>query len=490
MLSSMLVAIDTTIANVALPHIQATVGASQEQIVWVLTSYLIASAIATPLSGWVATRFGRKRVMTSSIAGFVLASLLCGLSNSLPLLVIARAIQGVSGAGLVPLSQAALLDNTPPAQHPRAMAIFGLGAMFGPLIGPTLGGYLTDALSWRWVFFVNLPLGLLALLGLMTFMGETKDPHPTRFDVFGFATVSIALAAFQLVLDRGQQLDWFDSKEVVLEAVVLVVAGYYAVVHMFTGRDTFIRPELFGDRNFALGCVLSAIVGVVAFATLPMITVMIQQLLGYTAFQTGLISAPRGIGTIISMFTVSQLVGKIDTRYFLIAGLSLLSLGQAMYTQIDLEVSQRALVVAGLVQGCGAGLLFVPLSTIVFATLAPRFRNEGAAIYALTRNIGASLGISYLQSSIIKNGARAHSRLVEWIRPDNPVLAARQPDFDFQSPAALAQNNGLVTRQAMMLSYIDMFWFVAVLACIMIPMVIMMRTPRRQAEPVELPMFD
>jgi DHA2 family multidrug resistance protein len=490
MLAATMVAVDTTIANVALPHMQASMSASSEEIVWVLTSYLVAAAIATPLSGWLASRFGRKQVMLMSIGGFTVASLFCGIANSLGMLVIARMVQGICGAGLVPLSQATLLDIYPPEKHGKAMAVFGLGSMLGPILGPTLGGYLTDAAGWRWVFFINLPFGLLSFAGMWFFQIQGKHETPGRFDIFGFATISIAVASFQLMLDRGQQLDWFDSTEVCLEAACFLLFAYLAVVHMFTARNTFIKPRLFADRNFAMGCVLSATIGVVAFATIPIITVMMQQLLGYTALRTGLVGAPRGIGTVLSMLVVSRLIGRIDARHFLWSGLALTAVGQFMYARINLFVDQETLVWAGLIQGLGSGLMFVPLSTIVFSTLPGELRNEGASMYNLTRNMGASLGISFLQREFIDGAATNHSRLVESVRPDAPGVQFGLPNFDFGSDAALAQINGMITRQAAMLSYIEVFYLLGIISVVMLPTILLMRGQRKHEPSEPILMLD
>ncbi len=478
MLATMAVAVDTTIANVALPQIQAGMSASREQVVWVLTSYLIASAIATPLSGWLASRYGRKMVMVASAAGFTIASAGCGLANSLTMLVVARFLQGACGAGLIPLSQAMLIDINPPERLGRAMAIYGVGTMFGPLIGPTLGGWLTDSFSWRWVFFVNLPLGVLSVTGMMLFMRNRREVAPARFDRFGFISLSVFLAALQLMLDRGQQLDWFDSTEVRIEAAVMALAGYQTMVHMFTTPDGFIRPRMFRDRNFGVGCMLSAAIGIISFAAIPMVTVMMEQLLGYSAMQTGMVSSPRGIGTLVSMMVVGRMIGRFDTRVFLIMGLTLTTIGLGMLAHLNLMTGQSSLLIAGAFQGLGSGLMMVPLSSMVFATLAPGYRNEGAALYALTRNIGASLGISYLQTVTFHNTAHVQARLVEAVRPDNPMLGFAMPALDFASPERLAMMSGAIMRQALMVAYSDSFWLLSLVAVAMMPVALLMRPPR------------
>lgn len=490
MLASTMVAIDITIANVALPHMQSSLSASQDQIMWVLTSYIIASAIATPLSGWLAGRFGRKRVMVVSVGGFTIASALCGAANDLNTIVLARVLQGACGAGLVPLSQAILLDINPPENHAKAMAVFALGSMAGPLLGPTLGGWLTDTFSWRWVFFINLPFGILAFLGMIAFLFESRDKAPSRFDLFGFMTVSIALGAFQLMLDRGEHLDWFDSTEIWIYAVILGLAIWLGAVHIFTARDTFIRPQLFKDRNFAIGCLLSMLIGVVAFATIPMIVVMTQTLLGYTAFHTGLIGVPRAIGTLVAMVAVTRLVNVMDTRALLMAGLAITGLGMLMYSQMDLYVDERALIAAGFVQGFGGGLMFVPLSVIVFSTLPGPLRNEGAAMYSLTRNIGNALGISLLHRELIHYTAGSRAHLVEGVRPDNPNLQYAMPNFDFNSAEAMARMNQEITSQAAMVGNVRIYWLVFIISMLMLPLILFMSPGRKTKVPDDLPVME
>lgn len=488
MLASTMVAVDITIANVALPHMQSSLQASADQVVWVLTSYLIAAAIATPLSGWLAGRFGRKRIMILSVAGFTLASALCGAANGLTMIVLARALQGACGAALIPLSQALLLDINPPERLPRAMAIFSLGSMFGPIIGPTLGGWLTDALSWRWVFFINVPFGVLALAGLFAVMPEKRDAGIGRFDMFGFATVSIALASFQLLIDRGESQDWFESGEIQIYAVILALSAYLGVVHIMTARDTFLRPELFKDRNFAIGCLMRTLLGVVIFATIPLIVVMTQSLLGYSALRTGLVGVPRALGTIAAMLLAVRLVGKVDIRAMLFSGLAISAVSMFLYARIDLYLDQTSLLVIGFIQGLAGGFVFMPLSVMVFATLSDRLRNEGAAMYALTGNIGNAVGISLLQRELVHYTATSRAHLVDGVRPDNPMVQFGMPDFDFGSIEGLARMNGEIGRQAAMVGNVEVYRLIFLITMIMLPLVFLMRTGRgpAKAEPLAI----
>lgn len=477
--ASTMVAVDMTIANVALPHMQSTMSASTDQITWVLTSYLIAGAIATPLSGWLAQRCGRKLVLVASVAGFSMASALCGAANSLAMIVFARMLQGASGAAIIPLAQAILLDINPPEDHTKAMAQFSLGSMAGPIIGPTLGGWLTDSLSWRWVFFINVPFGVLGFVTLLAFLPEHREARPGRFDMFGFAAVSVALAAFQLMIDRGEQLDWFESAEIRIYATICGLAAFMALVHMITVRDPFIRPELFKDRNFTIGNLFGVLLGVAIFATVPAIVVMMQTLLGYTAFRTGMIGMPRAIGTIVAMLIVTRLANRVDIRAILIGGMTISGVGMLMYARISLLVDQDWLLLAGLIQGIGGGLTFVPLSVLVYNTLPRELRNEGAAMYALLRNMGNAIGISYLQSKLIHFTAMSHALLVENIRPGRPELQFGRPDFDPSSTEMLARMEGEISRQASMVGNIELYKLVFVLIVAMLPMILMMRTGAR-----------
>ena len=490
MLASTMVAVDITIANVALPHMQSSLSASSDQIIWVLTSYLIAGAIATPLSGWLASRFGRKLVMAASVAGFTVASALCGAAQDLTGIVLARALQGACGAALIPLSQAILLDINPPERIGRAMAIFALGSMAGPIIGPSLGGWLTDTLSWRWVFFINLPFGVLSFLGMLVYMPETERNRTTRFDLFGFLAASAALASLQLMLDRGEHLDWFDSVEIQVYAVILGTAVYLSAVHIFTARDTFLRPELFRDRNFAVGSILRTLLGVAVFATVPLIVVMTQTLLDYSAFRTGMVGMPRALGTIVSTLAIARLVGRIDSRWILFAGLAISAASMVMYAQMDLYVDQDALLWAGFVQGIGGGLVFMPLTVMVFATLPDKLRNEGAAMFALTGNIGNAIGLSLISRELIHSTAASRAHLVEGVRPDNPAIVYAMPDFDPSAAETLARLNAEIARQASMVGNIEIYHFIFILSLAMMPLILLLRRPAKAARHDALPAME
>src|SRR5579871_362450 len=410
MLASIMQALDNTIANVALPHMQGSLGATQDQMTWVLTSYIIAAAIMTPLSGWLASRFGRKLVFQISIVGFTIASALCGIAQSLPEIVLARLLQGLCGAALIPLSQAILLDINTPQTHAKAMAIWVMGVTVGPILGPALGGWLTDNYNWRWVFYINVPFGVLSFLGLLTFLRETPR-RKLRFDFFGFVSLSLAIGALQLMLDRGQLKDWFGSTEICIYAIVAATAFYLFMVHSLTSREPFISPSLFKDRNFLTGNIFIFVVGLVLFATLALMPPLLQELMGYPVVTTGLVTAPRGIGTFVAMFLYSRVSSRLDTRLIIAAGFGLTAFSLWQMTHFDLQMGSSLIVWSGVVQGVGTGLVFVPLATITFATLMPQFRNEGTAVFSLLRNLGSSIGISAVETLLVRNTQTLHASL-------------------------------------------------------------------------------
>jgi len=471
--------LDTTIANVALPHIQGSVSASADEISWVLTSYIVAAAICTPLTGWFAGRFGRRRLMIWSVVGFTIASALCGISSSLGEIVGFRLLQGVFGAALVPMSQAILLDINPPEKHGPAMSVWAMGAVLGPIIGPALGGWLTDDFSWRWVFFINLPIGAIAFFGLTLFLSETKAAARTKLDLFGFAMLALAIGSLQLMLDRGQTKDWFGSTEICIEAGSTLLFAYLFVTHTLTAKKPFIDLGLFADRNFTLGCVFGFMLGVLVFSVLALLPPMLENLMGYPVVLTGLVTAPRGFGSFISMTLAGVLIKRFDARLLILIGFALAALSMYMMAGFSLGMGENLMVTSGFVSGLGTGLIFVPLSTIAFGTLSTRYRNEGAAMFTLIRNIGSAIGISVLQVMTIRNSATVHSRLVEGIRPDNPVLAQSSPGFDFDLPVMVARMNASITRQASMVSYIDSFWFLFVVTLAVIPLLLLLRKPSK-----------
>jgi len=484
MLATIMQTLDSTIANVALPHMQGTLSASQDQIAWVLTAYIVAAAIATPLTGWMVDRFGQKNIFLASIAGFTVASMLCGMSNTLAEIVAARLLQGVFGAALVPLSQLVLLDINPREKQGSAMAIWGVGVMVGPILGPTLGGWLTDSYNWRWVFFINVPIGLLASYGMWRYIRPVPGPRRQRFDVFGFATLSLGIGALQLLLDRGQQNDWFSSTETWIEMIALIVMNTYFVAHtLMTPADkSFVDFRLFKNQNFVTGMMFIFIVGLVLYATRALIPTMLEALLDYPVATTGLVTAPSGVGTMLTMLIVGRLIGKIDLRLMLFAGFTATAVSLWQMAHYSLDLSQGDIIWPGVIQGIGMGLVFVPLSAATFATLSPEMRAQGTALFSLVRNIGSSIGISLVQTLLVRNTVIAHASLTERITYSNPAWhnPAVAKAYDLSTLGGAAFLDGSVTQQAAMIAYIDDFWLMLYLTLAVTPLLLLIRPPRRQ----------
>lgn len=482
MLATIMQTLDSTIANVALPHMQGSLSASQDQITWVLTSYIVAAAIATPATGWLSDRFGRKTLFLAAVVGFTIASALCGISGSLVEIVLARLLQGVFGAALVPLSQATLLDINPRERQGQAMAVWGMGVMVGPIIGPTLGGWLTQDYNWRWVFYINVPIGVLAFLGILTFMKETTQKRKTSFDFFGFAMLSLAIGLFQMLLDRGELKDWFGSVEIQLEAVGAFVAAAFFCAHTATSaHDAFINIRIFRDRNFVTGVLVIFIAGLVLYATRALLPPMLQNLMDYPVTTTGLVLAPSGVGTMVAMLLAGRMLRILDIRLIMLVGFVLTIFSLWQMSHYGLVLSQSDIVWPGVIQGLGLGFIFVPLSTVTFSTLASALRADGTSVFSLSRNIGSSMGISIVQTLFTRNTQIAHAALTTHINIFNPLAA---PLAALANPATLLALNAEITRQAQMIAYIDDFKFMMVLTILTTPLVFLIRPLRYQDEVV------
>ena len=478
-LSVIMQALDTTIANVALPYIQGSVSASSDQINWVLTSYIVAAAIMTPPSGFLAARFGRKRILLVAIAGFVIASILCGLSQSLIEIVVFRLLQGIFGAALVPLSQSIMLDIFDIKERGSAMAMFGVSVMVGPVLGPVIGGWLTDNISWRWVFYINVPIGALAFAGVSLFVTETARDAKSQIDWLGFAALSVGIGALQIFLDRGEQLDWFSSGEIIVEALICASAFYIFLVHTFTATKSFVNPKLFLDRNFALCFVFIFIVGMTYLASLALMTPYLQTLMGYPVMTAGLVMGPRGLGTMLCMFVVGRLIGKVDTRLLLTIGFGLTAGSMFMMTGWTPDVSQGTIVWVGFVQGMGLGFMFVPLTTTAFSTLPASMRGDGTGLYNLSRNIGSSVGISVMGALITRNTQINHADIAAYVTPFNHAL--QQPIMRHAlnplTAAGRAALDGMITLQAVIISYTDDFKLLMILSIAAIPLLVFLKKP-------------
>ncbi len=477
-------ALDTTIANVALPYIQGSVSASADQINWVLTSYIVAAAIMTPPSGWLAGRFGRKRVLLVSVAGFVIASILCGLAQSLVQIVGFRLLQGFFGAALVPLSQSILLDIYTPAERGSAMALFGVSVMVGPVLGPVIGGWLTENLNWRYVFYINLPIGLITFAGIWVFVTETKLNLSSKLDWMGFGMLSLAIASLQLFLDRGEQLDWFSSSEIITEAVVCGIAAYLFIVHTATARASFVNLALFRDRNFCVGMLFIFLVGITYLASLALMTPYLQTLMQYPVTTAGIVMGPRGLGTMACMFMVGRLIGKVDTRILLATGLALTAWAMWRMTGWTPDISQWTIVSTGFVQGAGLGFLFVPLTTVTFSTLPTELRGAGTGLYNLSRNIGSAVGISIVSALLVENTQVNHADIATSVTStnrafDNPAIMHAWNPLTSAGRAAL---DAVITNQATTIAYIDDFKFMMILAIAAMPLVFLLKRAASAAE--------
>lgn len=475
MLATLIQVLDMTIANVALPHMQAALGANQDNLSWVLTSYIVASAIAMPATGWLADHIGRRRLYLGSVAGFVIASVLCGLAANLDSMVLFRILQGLAGAFLSPLGQTVMLDSTPPEKRGQAMAIFGMGVVIGPIIGPVLGGWLTENMDWRWVFFVNVPLGLIAFIGLFVFLPEVKRPSRV-LDVMGLALLGVGLASLQLMLDRGQHADWFNSLETWLELGLAISALWMFAVHSLTASNPLYSLAMMQNRNLLIGAVLMFMVGVVLTSSMALLPVMLQGLMNYPVLDAGLLMASRGVGVLLTMAITGRLLARINLRLWIIVGLAIISLSFWEMTGWSLDVSWGRMALNGFVQGLGMGMMFVPISVISFSTLAPEHRTDASGIINLTRSVGSSAGISLVIALLARNSATSHEDLAGhltsyslWL---DPRLFTLPGDV---IPTALAALNAEVTRQATMVAFLDDFYVMMLMAIVVMPLALLIR---------------
>ena len=457
--ATLMQALDQTIANVALPYMQGSLSATYEEITWVLTSYITAAAIMTAPVGWLAARFGRKYLFITCLIGFTLTSMLCGAAQSLDQMVIFRVLQGMFGAALVPLSQSTMMDIYPSEKRGQAMAIWGMGVMIGPILGPTLGGYLTNVFNWRYVFYINLPFGVLAVAGLMIFMPRSHPNFNMRFDWIGFAVLSLGIGGIQMMLDRGQNQDWFTSPEVIAEAVLGGLGLYLFAVHMVTGKKPFIPPAMFKDRNFTTGALVMFAAGTVLVSSSSLMAPWLQTLANYPVETAGLIMGPRGIGTMVAMLTGGRLVALIDPRKVMASGVLMLIWSIWEMTAWTPDVSQTRIVLTIMIQGAGLGLLFIPLQVLAFATLPAQFRTDGASLFSLFRNLGAAIGVSVTSSVLVHNTQALHEEIGGAVNPFNRALlhsggaVARLWDPATQHGAAMLDR--VIHQQAQIIAYAD-----------------------------------
>jgi MFS transporter, DHA2 family, multidrug resistance protein len=484
MLAMFMQTLDSTIANVALPYMQGSMSASYDEITWVLTSYVIAAAIMTAPVGWMAVRFGRKRLFIVCIAGFTVASVLCGAAQSLQQLVGFRLLQGMFGAALAPLSQATMLDIYPFSRRAQAMAIFSMGVTMGPMIGPTLGGYLTDLYSWRWVFYVNLPFGILAITGIMLFMRETPQRPHLRFSWYGFAMLGIGAGAFQTMLDRGQVLDWFSSREIIVEAVVAGLAFYLFIVHMFTAERPFLPAALFKDRNFASAIIMVFCVSSVMLSTAALLAPYLQNLAGYPVYTAGWVMAPRGIGIILSMFLAARLGMRVDQRKIMAVGLVILGWALWSMSLWTPDVTAEEMMWTMVIQGFSVGLVFNPLQVMAYTTLTPSLRGEATSVQSLARNIGSAIGISVVSFSLTRGIQATHADIAAGLTPFDRVLQGNNAVSQMLDPATrhgAVMLDQMVNHQAQIIAYNNDF---RLMMLTIIPPLLLLFLMRRHARPV------
>jgi DHA2 family multidrug resistance protein len=481
MTATIMQALDTTIANVALPYMQGSLSASLDQINWVLTSYIVAAAIMTAPIGWLADRFGRKKLFIVCVAGFTVASLLCAMAQNIQQIVLFRLLQGMAGAALVPLSQSVMLDATPPERRGGAMAIWGMGVMLGPIMGPTLGGWLTDNYSWHWVFLINLPIGIGTVIGMVLFMQETERHHHLKFDWFGFLALAIGIGGLQMMLDRGEQVGWFEASEIWIEAIISAFGFYYFFAHSFTTDEPFIKFEIFKDRNFVSGCLFMVVIGVVLFGTMALVTPFMQNVLGYPIITAGMLLGTRGVGTMLTMMVAPKLMAKVETRYLILCGLIFTAGTLYQMTGFTLDTPPKTIVIINIIQGVGLGLLFVPVTSAAFATLPNRLRTSGTAINTLVRNIGSSIGISMVIANLTSKTTYMHERLGEAVTPFNDAL--QFPDvasiLNTGTDAGRAMLDAIVTQQAAVIAYANDFKLLMVLCILVMPLIFLVgKAPR------------
>jgi DHA2 family multidrug resistance protein len=454
--------------------------ASADEITWVLTSYITAAAIMTAPVGWFAARFGRKRFFVACLVGFTVTSMMCGAAQSLPQIVLFRILQGCFGAALVPLSQATMLDIYPPEKRGAAMAIWGVGVMIGPILGPTLGGYLTEIYNWRYVFYINLPFGILATLGLMVFMPRGRGQSSLRFGWIGFAVLSLGIGGLQLMLDRGEDQDWFTSREIIVECVLGGLGVYLFMVHMFTAQRPFIRPSIFRDRNFAAGSAMMFAMGTVLVSTSALMAPWLQNLGGYPVATAGLVMAPRGIGTMAAMMFAGRFTTRFDARVLMGIGITMLCWSFWVMTGWTPDVTEWDVALVIVVQGAGLGLVFIPLQVVAFATLPVALRTDGASLFSLFRNIGAAIGVSVTSDLLAHNAQSLHAEIGAYVNPFNRALqhGAAQHILDPVHAHGAMMLDRVINQQAQIISYVDDYWMMIFTTAPALLLLLLMRRPR------------
>jgi MFS transporter, DHA2 family, multidrug resistance protein len=476
MIAALLFSIDWTIAVVALPHMQGAFSAAPDQISWVITSYIVASAIMIPTAGWMSSRFGRKRVFVWAMAGFTIASLFCGLADSLAFEVFSRLIQGLCGAFIIPLSQAITLDTYPPEQHGRAMALWGTGAVCGSMLGPTIGGYVTEYLSWRYIFFLNIPFGIIAWLGILSFVPETVKNPKHRLDWFGFLALALCLGSLQMMLDRGVRLDWFESGEIIIEACLCVLGFYLFIAHSLTTKAPFLDLHLFTQRGFFFALAFAFGYGLLTLPTMVLMPTFLADIRGYSIDDIGLLQSPRGIGMFSAMLISGRIVNRISPRTLIAIGLVSLAISSAEMATWNLQVDEWSIVWTGFLQGLGAGIMLVPTQVLAFSPLPAHQRTEATGVFNMVRNVGASVGVSLAFAYFVHVSAVHHAQMVERVTPYHAALQTEnvRQYWDITTPEGQAKIEKEIARQAAMFGYTADFALLAAGAVLGFPILFLM----------------
>lgn len=497
MLATFMEVLDTSVANVALPHISGNLSATNEEATWVLTSYLVSNAIVLPATNWLSRYFGRKRFLITCIVIFTLASALCGAATSLSMLIFARVLQGAGGGALQPIAQSVLLESFPPEKRGQAMAVYGLGIVVAPIIGPTLGGWITDNYSWRWIFYINVPIGALAIFMANAFVEDPpymRAQKPGRIDYIGFGLMALGLASLQLVLDMGQQEDWFESAFIFRATVVGVAAIVAFIVWELRSDEPIVNLRVLKNRNFAIGTILITVMGVVLYGSIALLPLFLQTLMGYPATASGMAVSPRGFGSILSMLIVGRLVGRVDGRWLIMFGFAVLAYSTYMLAGLNLDIAMSNVVWPNIISGCAMGFIFVPLTTMAMGTLPNEQVGNASGVYNLMRNTGGSIGIAAV-TTLLARGAQVHQSAIsshltpydqafqERLRQIAAAIGMRGGGGGGAMQQALASVYGVVLRQSMLMSFIDNFRLLAFMCLLCVPAALLFKKVRARGGP-------
>ena len=496
MLATFMEVLDTSVANVALPHISGNLSATNEEATWVLTSYLVSNAIVLPATNWLSRYFGRKRFLITCIVIFTAASALCGAATSLGMLIFARVMQGAGGGALQPIAQSVLLESFPPEKRGQAMAVYGLGIVVAPIIGPTLGGWITDNYSWRWIFYINVPVGALAIFMANAFVEDPpyiRSQRPGRIDYVGFGLMALGLAGLQLILDLGQQEDWFESPFILRTGLVAVAALVAFVIWELRSDEPIVNLRVLKNRNFAVGVMLITVMGVVLYGSIALLPLFLQTLLGYPATASGMAVSPRGFGSILSMIIVGRLVGRVDGRWLIMFGFAVLAYSTWMLAGLNLDIAMSNVVWPNIVSGCAMGFIFVPLTTMAMGTLPNEQVGNASGVYNLMRNTGGSIGIAAM-TTMLARGAQTHQTAISsHITAYDPAFQQRLHDIAgalglrgggfAATQQALASIYGTVLRQSMLMSFIDNFRLLAFMCVCCVPAALLFKRVRPRGGP-------